>query len=259
MRGRIPLHSRPLVRVCLVDDPEGFARALFIEALRREGVSVTASGLRRPMVSLPEKDAYAGLTRVAVYESPPLSELLKVTLKVSHNLYASTLPLLLAVREGEKTLPAGMTAESKALAGLGLNTKSIALESGAGGGTCDRLSPRATVALVLAMMKRSDYPAFRAGLPVLGVDGTLVDAVSKSSPARGKVRAKTGTYIDTDLVNDRLFLRSKSLAGEMTTRAGRTLAFAMFVNDVPLPPGVDGSREGKVLGRLCEILYERTP
>ena len=109
------------------------------------------------------------------------------------------------------------------------------------------------------MMKRSDYPVYRAGLPVLGVDGTLVDAVSKNSPARGKVRAKTGTYIDTDLVNDRLFLRSKSLAGEMTTRAGRTLAFAMFVNDVPLPPGVDGSREGKVLGRLCEILYERTP
>jgi D-alanyl-D-alanine carboxypeptidase/D-alanyl-D-alanine-endopeptidase (penicillin-binding protein 4) len=59
--------------------------------------------------------------------------------------------------------------------------------------------------------------------------------------------------------NDRALLRSKSLAGYLTTAKGRQLAFAMFVNDVPLPQGVTPSREGKVLGRLCELIYQDAP
>jgi serine-type D-Ala-D-Ala carboxypeptidase/endopeptidase (penicillin-binding protein 4) len=42
----------------------------------------------------------------------------------------------------------------------------------------------------------------------------------------------------------------------MTTKSGRELAFAVFVNDVPLPTGVTTTREGKVLGKLAEIVYE---
>jgi hypothetical protein len=30
----------------------------------------------------------------------------------------------------------------------------------------------------------------------------------------------------------------------------------MFVNDVPLPKGVMATREGKVLGKLCEIIVQ---
>ena len=45
----------------------------------------------------------------------------------------------------------------------------------------------------------------------------------------------------------------------MTTASKRTLIFAIFVNDVPLPPGNSGAREGKAIGRLCELLYEDTP
>ena len=259
LRGGIPLGSRPLVRICPVADPESFARGLFIETLRREGVSVKASELRRPTVTLPDQDGYAGLTTVARYESPPLSELLKVILKVSHNLYASTLPLLLASRNDKRTMAEGMALEGKILAELGVNVKSIALETGAGGGSCDHVTPRATVELLQGMARRSDFAVFRSALPVLGVDGTLVNVVGKDSPARGKVWAKTGTYVDNDLLNDRIYLRCKSLAGVMTAKSGRKLVFAVFLNHVPLPPGVNSTREGKLLGRLCEILYEHTP
>lgn len=259
LRGRIPLGSKPLVRICPITNSEQFARGLFIETLRREGVRVRATALRPSSnAALPEPDDYTGLKRVAVHESPPLSELLKVTLKVSHNLYASALPLLIAAKHGKKTLADGLSLEGKILAELGVSVKDIALESGAGGGASDRLTPRATVQLLRALALRPDFSVYRAALPVLGVDGTLADTVSKDSPARGKVLAKTGTYIDNDLLNKRLFLRSKSLAGVLTTREGRHLVFAMFVNDVPLPPGVDSTREGKTLGKLCEILYEHT-
>jgi D-alanyl-D-alanine carboxypeptidase/D-alanyl-D-alanine-endopeptidase (penicillin-binding protein 4) len=33
----------------------------------------------------------------------------------------------------------------------------------------------------------------------------------------------------------------------------------MFVNNVPLPSGVGATREGKVLGQLCEVLYNLGP
>ena len=71
LRGTIPLGSKPLTRICPIANPELFARGLFIETLRREGIRVKASALSRPTGVLPERDAYAGLSRVARYESPP--------------------------------------------------------------------------------------------------------------------------------------------------------------------------------------------
>src|SRR5581483_3151844 len=82
VRGRVALGAEPQVRICAVDDPAGFARALFIEALRREGVVVPASVLRAPTAELPEAGSYSKLPCVAKFRSPPLSEALKVTLKV---------------------------------------------------------------------------------------------------------------------------------------------------------------------------------
>jgi D-alanyl-D-alanine carboxypeptidase/D-alanyl-D-alanine-endopeptidase (penicillin-binding protein 4) len=45
----------------------------------------------------------------------------------------------------------------------------------------------------------------------------------------------------------------------MNAANGKTLYFAMFVNDVPLPQGVTSAREGKQLGKLCEIIYQNAP
>lgn len=259
VRGRVPLRDKPIIRIFPVADPAAFARALFLEALRREGVQVAASPIQPARGDLPDKDGYARLDVVARYTSPPLSEAVKVTLKVSHNLYASTLPLLLAAQDGKRTLADGMRLEQKALAGLGLDGEAVSFGGGAGGANSDHVTPRATVQLFQALAKRPEYPHLLDGLPVLGVDGTLVDVVGKDSAALGKVRAKTGTLFWNDLYNGRDLLTSKALAGTMTTAKGRTLTFALFVNNVPLPKGVAPSREGKTLGRLCEIFYQDTP
>jgi D-alanyl-D-alanine carboxypeptidase/D-alanyl-D-alanine-endopeptidase (penicillin-binding protein 4) len=258
VRGQVPIGAKPVVRICPVEDPAGFARALFIDCLRREGVLVKASALRAPTAELPEPPSYDKMERVALFRSLPLSEALKVTLKVSHNLYASALPLLIAVKNGQRTQPEGMRLEGKVLEKLGVNVRGISLESGAGGGNGDKLSPRAVVRLLQAMRKRSDWPVYEHGLPILGLDGTLA-AVGKNSTARGKVHAKTGTYTDANLLLNRLFLRAKTLGGVMTTAKGGTLFFAIFVNDVPLPAGVLPTREGKVIGQLCEIIQQNVP
>jgi D-alanyl-D-alanine carboxypeptidase/D-alanyl-D-alanine-endopeptidase (penicillin-binding protein 4) len=257
IRGRIPVKSKPIVRIASVDDPAAFARCLFIESLRKAGVRVNAP-LARPITgSLPDKTD--GLTTVATFKSPPLHEAIRVTLKVSHNLYASTLPCLIAAKDGAKSAEEGLALQGKTLKDLGVPVKSISFAGGAGGAQADAVTARATVDLIQGMRKRPEWAVYRAGFPSLGEDGTLHDVVPMDSPAKGKAFGKTGTLIWTDAMNGRSLLRSKALAGVTTTKAGTELTFAIFVNDVPLPPGVGSSREGKVLGKIAEAIYVDGP
>jgi D-alanyl-D-alanine carboxypeptidase/D-alanyl-D-alanine-endopeptidase (penicillin-binding protein 4) len=255
VRGQIAA-GKTAVRICPVTDPNGFARSLFLESLRRHGVRAGAALARPTETNLPPKDWYDDAPKVASFTSPPFKDVVKVTLKVSHNLYASTLPCLVAASKGQTTAEAGLREERKILKELDVNLTAVSFGGGAGGNPADHASARATVELLRAMGKRPEWPAYKNALPILGVDGTLATVVKPDSPARGKVFAKTGTLGWSDNVNGRLFLRSKALAGVMTTKTGTTLYFAMFVNNVP---GGSGAREGKVLGRLCEIIYDHGP
>jgi D-alanyl-D-alanine carboxypeptidase/D-alanyl-D-alanine-endopeptidase (penicillin-binding protein 4) len=254
VRGKVPAGGKSVVRVYPVDNPALFARFLFIEALRRQGVRVLAPLARPSTFDYPDAGGYRKLTKVAEFVSPPFSEAITVTLKVSHNLYASALPCLVAADHDKRTLMEGLHEQRKILKKLGVDVNSISIGGGAGGSPADCITPRAVTQLLAGMAKRPEWPAFKAGLPVLGVDGTLASVVPKTSPARGKVFAKTGTWIWTDVMNDRSLLRSKAVAGVMTTRGGRELYFAIYVNEVPLPSGVGSTRAGKTLGKLCEIL-----
>ncbi len=261
VRGKVPVGHKPVVKIYEVEEPAAFARTLFIERLRKHGIRVDSASIGdNAHERLPSRDEVAKLPRVAEYISPPFREYVRVILKVSHNLHASTLPLLLAVRHGERTLAAGLKREGDALSALGVDPKAVSFGGGAGGARADLVTPRATVALLRAMAGRADFPAYDAALPVLGRDGTLAKAVNPDSPARGHVRAKTGTYWVTDLLNGKAILTSKALAGYLETASGRLLVFAFFVNNVSLDAKGDAVNEatnaaGQLLGSLCEVFY----
>jgi serine-type D-Ala-D-Ala carboxypeptidase/endopeptidase (penicillin-binding protein 4) len=259
VRGKVPAGGKKVVRIFAFDEPATVARTMFVEALRRNGVTATAAVLRPNGGNLPTKEAMEKLTKAAELKSPPFQDALKVTLKVSHNLYASTLPCLVANAKGYRTAEAGLREEKRVLKELGVDVNAVSFGGGAGGAQSDCVSARATVQLIQGMSKRKEWDAYKNALPILGVDGTLADVVKPESPARGKVFAKTGTLIWFDAANERFLLKSKALAGTMTTKSGAELHFAMFVNNVPLPAGVTATREGKTLGRLCEMLYEHGP
>ena len=140
---------------------------------------------------------------MARFVSPPFSETVKVTLKVSHNLYASTLPLLVAAKHGERTLAAGLHRQREYLRKLGVDLDSVSFAGGAGGDRADSTTPRTTVSLLRALTKRPEWSALEAGLPILGVDGTLAGAAGKDGPAVGHVHAKTGTLWYEDVMNER--------------------------------------------------------
>jgi hypothetical protein len=78
-------------------------------------------------------------------------------------------------------------------------------------------------------------PAFTAhydALPILGIDGTEWMSLPSSSPALGKIVAKSGTTITGDLLNQQYLLLGKASAGYLTARSGRELVWAVYVNDV---------------------------
>jgi serine-type D-Ala-D-Ala carboxypeptidase/endopeptidase (penicillin-binding protein 4) len=263
VRGQLPVGHVQVVKIAEIEQPASFARALLIEALRRRGVRVAAAPLASNQTSgLPARSEVIKLPKVAEYTSPPFSEYARVILKVSHNLHASTLPLLIAAHRGEHTLAEGLKREGGILKNLGLEPGTISFGGGAGGARSDLTTPRATVTLLRAMAKRPEFAAFDAALPVLGRDGTLAKSVAADSPARGHAHAKTGTfYVENDL-DGTTVLTSKALAGYLETASGRSLVFAAFVNNVPLDaPKPNRSvsdataAAGRLLGKLCEALY----
>jgi D-alanyl-D-alanine carboxypeptidase/D-alanyl-D-alanine-endopeptidase (penicillin-binding protein 4) len=258
VRGTVPAGGKERVRVFGVDDPNLYARALFVEALRRNGVNAQCVVQRPAHANLPERSLYEKLPKLATFESEPLKDTLAVVLKVSHNLYASALPSKVAAAKANPNVEFGLREQRRILNELGVDTNAISFGGGAGGASADHVSARATVQLISGMAKRDDWPAYKAALPVLGQDGTLAE-IGTDGPARDKVFAKTGTLIWYDVANGRYLLKSKALAGTMTTKGGRELHFALFVNNVPLPEGVTATREGKALGKVCEVLYEHAP
>ena len=255
LRGSVPASGMPIVRVIPVDEPTVWARSLFIEALRRADIRVQAPLLRPQLVNLPDNKEYAELKRVGLFTSATLGEHLKVTLKVSHNLYATALPCLVAAKNRKGTSDDGLRLQRQLMKDLGVEPDAMAFGSGAGGSGADFVTPRATIQLLQGMAKRDDWKDYRSWLPNLGVDGTLAESVPNTSAAKGNAQAKTGTNVWPDAQNSRAFLRAKCLAGAMTTASGRELYFAVFVNNVPLKGEMTASTVGKTLGKVCEVIH----
>jgi D-alanyl-D-alanine carboxypeptidase/D-alanyl-D-alanine-endopeptidase (penicillin-binding protein 4) len=200
--------------------------------------------------------AYAEDNVIAEHVSAPMSEEVKVTLKVSQNLHASMTPRLLGAIIGKKdTSRTGFDLEREFLQQAGLDVSGAQQGDGAGGDA--HFTPAFMVSYLTYMTTRSDYPKFLAALPILGRDGTLFD-IQPASPAAGHVFAKTGTYGVNDPLNRALLLTAKGLAGYMTTADGRHLAFAIYVNNVSVPREPDAVKRivGQALGEIAAAAYD---
>jgi D-alanyl-D-alanine carboxypeptidase/D-alanyl-D-alanine-endopeptidase (penicillin-binding protein 4) len=256
LTGQIPQGIAPVLVTAQVDDPPAFARTLFIEALRRQGVTVAAEAVGpNPTDRLPASDAYTAHDRVAVLTSLPFAEVIKIILKVSLNRGADTLVFLLAVHEGKRTFEDGLMAIGAFLGALRVEATAISLADGRGNARADLFSPRAVAALLRSMAGRPEFAPYLAAFPILGVDGTEWKALPESSPARGHIVAKTGTTIDGDLMNSQYLLQGRAAAGYMTGRSGRELVWAVYVNDVSAATVDDLLAIDADIGEIAATIY----
>ncbi len=266
--GQIAVDYKPpfagvqtLVRTFAVDNPADtdspaslqvpteFARTTFIEALRRAGITVKAPLLGpNPTRKLPPPDCYPADSEVATLVSTPYAQYSKLVLKISHNLGANLSLMLFGLSHGVNTIQQALEVERKTLTEHdGLDGNGFYFPTNGSGSPDSEASAKTTVKLLQFMKDQPDFSPFFQSLPILGVDGSLAEFGS-NSPARGKVFAKTGTYLAAGKIG------AQVLAGYIGARSGRNLAYALYVNnagDAGVPP--DLSRVLSVIEDEAEI------
>jgi serine-type D-Ala-D-Ala carboxypeptidase/endopeptidase (penicillin-binding protein 4) len=132
---------------------------------------------------------------IAAIESPPLSELVMQVNQESDNLYAEAmLRSLGAVSDpiNPSSAMAGLEAVERALTELGVDPSGYNLSDGSGLSRLNAISPEALVQTLQAMAQSPLAATYLDSLPLAGETGTLRNRFLET-PARGNVRAKTGT------------------------------------------------------------------
>jgi serine-type D-Ala-D-Ala carboxypeptidase/endopeptidase (penicillin-binding protein 4) len=255
--GTVAEGSPPFVQTAPIVDPAAFARTVFIQALRRAGVRVEAPTRgRNPAGELPTPASYHQRDRVAAYVSPPYAAYAKLILKVSHTLGANLGVCLLAVAARKKDCDAGFASMNSFLVQAGVDVRQVSIADGAGGDPADRVTPTAATQLLRYWLDQPDFTAFRATLPILGVDGSLAE-VAVASAARGKVFAKTGTDVDFDPLNGRLVLQTKALAGYFQQADGGWHVFNVVVNNAGGGTDIPQLLEvGEDVGEIAGLLWQ---
>lgn len=255
VRGTIPEDQKDAVRTLALKNPSDFARAAFIQALRAQGITVNIAEGKLPQ--LPLESEYKNLKPIAAWTSPPLFEYAKLILKVSHNVGANLVPLLLAVNNSQKTYEEGMLLLGKFVReNVKVDPNSFVFVDAAGGDE-NRLTPQAEVQLLEYVKKLppDQFEHFYYALPVLGKDGSLAD-FGKSTNAVEKVRAKTGTGVLFNAATNQYFLTTQTLAGYIEGRNGHMLEFMVGVNNGIMPSIMDVFPIFEDLSKITAIIYD---
>ena len=168
------------------------------------------------------------------YRSPPLLAIVKALNGYSNNVFHFASDAIggprAVERAAQEAVPASMREE-------------ILITNAAGGGTENRISPRATVAVIGALRRElARYGRdLTAVLPVSGIDpGTLRERLLGAPAGRGIVVGKTGTYGSEG---------ASALAGVLRSTRYGLVTFAVLNRGVPVPEA--RRRQDAFVGRLA--------
>ena len=243
-----------------VEDPAEFTAAAFRQALLARGVQVNGSAVSRHKSSIvtaefadersqpvhiglsPQDRIVApleGRRALATHVSIQLDQDITLTNKISQNLHSELLLRLLGKTFGtDGSFAQGSRVVRQFLVEAGVNDADFFVYDGSGMSPNDRIAPRAFAQLLSYASRQPWGAAWRDTLPIAGVDGTLSNRF-KSSPLKGRLWAKTGTFGEID-----------TLSGYLTAASGKTLAFSIMVNGHR--PGSDA--ENHAIDRIAEAI-----
>ncbi|MDU0342357.1 D-alanyl-D-alanine carboxypeptidase/D-alanyl-D-alanine endopeptidase [Bosea rubneri] len=228
--GKIASDGPPILTMSQIADATGFARTVFIEALVRAGVRV-ATRRPGPAGSLPVAGAYSAGNRVAEHVSPPLSEFVKVILKVSYNRGADLMVCLAAVKAGSRDCGEGLAEMLKLLARHGVSSTGTYVFDGAGSSHNSRTTPSDLATFLREITTTPWGSAFHDGMAVLGVDGSQA-LNGAGSPAAAQVRIKDGDMVAGSAAGQLVALATTQ-TGYIAAKSGRLLVYSLMVNNIP--------------------------
>lgn len=229
--GTVPVDAGQQTLSVAVDDPAHYAAWRLASMLRSLGVRVSGQVRTRHRPISPADDpatrGSAPAPRppetpvVARLAPPPLAEDLRVTSKVSQNLHADLLLRRLGAIRGSGSVADGQLTLAGVLDKAGVPRWAYDFADGSGMSSYNRITPRAVVRFIRWTQTQPWGTAWRATLPVGGLDGTLARRF-RGTALDGRLFAKTGTLNGAN-----------ALSGFLVAASGRTLTFSVLANDMP--------------------------
>ena len=229
--GSIAADADPVRLRVGIDDPARYAAFRLKALLIERGVRVTGTLATRHRVATGADDPAARGGAPVAHPSepeplatltpPPLIEDIRVTNKVSQNLHAELLLRRVGRVHGGGSIADGQAVVSAMLGQAGVERWRYDFADGSGMSNYNRVSPRGVVRFLRWTGTQGWGAAWRATLPVGGIDGTLRRRFGGTA-LDGKLFAKTGS-LD----------KAAALAGFMTAASGKTLVFAAYASDMP--------------------------
>lgn len=195
-----------------IDNPSLFAASAFMHALKSTGIEVSGEygvGAR------PD-----GTTTLVLYESAPLWQHLASMNKWSNNFMAEMIFRQISGSDKASTEDARAKIDAF-LTEVGLKPGWTAF-NGSGLYDGNLFSARHINQILVHMDTHAFGPEFKMSLPIAGRDGTLKSRLEGSS-TKTRVRGKTGTLNEVT-----------ALAGYITTKSGRRLAYTVIFNKTPV-------------------------
>jgi serine-type D-Ala-D-Ala carboxypeptidase/endopeptidase (penicillin-binding protein 4) len=217
--GDLPVDARPYDDNLAVIDGAAWTAAAFQRVLANRGITV-GGGPRGVYDPAPYAAARARAP-LAVHWSPPLEDLLRPILSVSHNWYAEMLLRALGRAAGGRGgWEDGIAAERRFLIdSLGIDSTAFELVDGSGLSHHNLVTPRAFVTILRALREHPRATRFLDALAVPGGVGTLRTRFRYTAPT-GRVRAKTGSISNTN-----------TLVGYLDVGGGQYWTYAIQLNN----------------------------
>lgn len=228
--GTILAGSPPLQEKLGIDDPAEYAawqlgtlltarkvRIFGQIKVRHRPVASRSDVAARPDLQVPAQ----GYGTILDYGDSGLVADVLIVNKRSQNLHAELLLRRIGRIMGTGSLADGLALEIALFSTAGITRAGFDFSDGSGMSTYNRVSPRATVALLRWGKSQPWGQTWIDSLPVAGIDGTMRRRFV-GTPLVGKLRAKSGTLNATS-----------ALSGFMRAASGRELTFSIYANDVP--------------------------
>lgn len=172
--------------------------------------------------------------------SPTLTDDVTVTLKESQNLHAEMLLRRLGRAYGnEGSFAQGVRVVRQWLLKAGLDGQDFVFYDGSGLSGHDLVTPRATAELLRYATQQPWFAAWKAALPVAGVDGSLASRFP-DPPLKNHVFAKTGTLGE-----------SRALSGYLECASGKTVIFSVMVDNHMPGGGADREVMDRVVAAIA--------
>jgi D-alanyl-D-alanine carboxypeptidase/D-alanyl-D-alanine-endopeptidase (penicillin-binding protein 4) len=240
VEGQVAADAKPVSVTAAAENPTRLYLNAFREALGRHGIFVSGRTSDIDELTAPiNRDA--GIDLIVDW-SPPLSEVIDVTLKWSRNIYAETLLFAMAPAGEPATDAKGLETLRETVTAWGVAPESYVPRDGSGLSRYDYVTSDALVGLLMAVFKNPVHAAtFRETLPVAGLSGSLANRMRGTS-AEARVWAKTGSMSNV-----------RTLAGYLLTVEGEPLVFSILVNNYRGPSAEIEAIIDKAVVRLVEF------